>query len=85
MGSPTRRANDAAGFALCLCVYRHLSRFVAAYSPKCLEGEFSEVRIAPVLCIIPRDRAHHLSGGPGSSGPGLWAEGPVAEATGGQS
>ena len=38
MGSPTRRANDAAGFALCLCVYRHLSRFDAAYSPYCLEG-----------------------------------------------
>ena len=43
MGSPTRRANDAAGFALCLCVYRHLSRFDAAYSPYCLEGVFSEV------------------------------------------
>ena len=44
MGSPTGRANDAAGFALCLCVYRHLSRFDVAYSDKCLEGAFSEVR-----------------------------------------
>ena len=34
--------NDAAAFALCLCVYRHLSRFDAAYSAKCLEEEFSE-------------------------------------------
>src|SRR5215204_5107010 len=43
-----------------------------AYSPKCLEGEFSEVRIAPVLCVIPGDRPY-LSGGPGLLGPGLCA------------
>ena len=54
MGNLTRRANDAAAFALCLCVYRHLSRIDAAYSPYCLEEEeFSEVHI--------RDRAYRRS------------------------
>jgi hypothetical protein len=32
-----------------------------------LEGEFPEVRIAPVLCVIPSDRPY-LSGGPGLLG-----------------